>query len=108
MRHFPMICVLALGLCACTEADRTYVASEPVAPAVAPGTPTPPQSAAAANYAGFAAGEVRDTAKCTDVADQRAEDAAFQGFDKDIQQDVRDRTYASCLAWKASRAAGER
>lgn len=39
---------------------------------------------------------------CNAVAASRAEDAAANGYDEDLQQTVHDKTYADCTAWNAA------
>jgi hypothetical protein len=38
---------------------------------------------------------------CASVARQRARDAAYNGIDGDMQQQIYARTYADCMAWKS-------
>ena len=60
-----------------------------------------PDDSAAANHAAYAAGRPPAAQqKCAHVAQERADDAAVQGFEADVQQDVHDRTYANCMTWE--------
>ena len=61
-----------------------------------------PEDAAAANYTAYVAGR-RPTPeqKCAAVAQERSADAAVQGFESDVQQEVHARTYADCMSWQA-------
>ena len=61
-----------------------------------------PDNAAAANYAAYRAGR-QPTAeqRCAHVAQERSDDAAVQGFEAEVQQDVHDRTYTDCMTWEA-------
>jgi hypothetical protein len=41
-------------------------------------------------------------AHCQSVANTRADDVAAAGQDREIQQVVREGTYANCVAWQAA------
>lgn len=41
-------------------------------------------------------------AHCQSIANTRADDAAAAGQDHEIQQVVREGTYANCVAWQAA------
>ena len=73
---------------ACTDADWASVTAFPTASASSAGPSRP-----------AAEPSQRFSAACARAADERSTDAAVQGFDPDIQRDVRDKTYADCLTW---------
>ena len=60
-----------------------------------------PEDTAAANHAAYVAGRPPTAEqKCAHVAQERSDDAAVQGFEADVQQDVHNRTYADCMTWE--------
>jgi PBP1b-binding outer membrane lipoprotein LpoB len=89
-----------LLLAGCTDADWAHVMSFDAPTSRAPATypPDMPSAAAAANYSAYVAAP-SVTKKCNDVADQRMNDAASQGFEDDVVQQVHDKTYADCMDW---------
>lgn len=61
-----------------------------------------PEDTAAANYSAYVAGRPPTAEqKCSRIAQERSEDAAVQGFEPDVQQEVHNRTYADCMTWEA-------
>jgi hypothetical protein len=91
-----------LLLAGCSDADWSHVMSYDDYPprTAAPDAPAP-------SYANVAAvtAAPSDTDRCNRVAEERMTDADYQGFDAPMQQQVRDKTYADCLAWAAGHSA---
>ena len=97
---FPTLLLLA----GCSGDDWANATSFGATSASASAAPGAPSAAAAANYESFRA-QPTDASRCAEVARQRAGDAAAQGFEDDVRQQVYDRTYASCMDWAAQKAA---
>jgi len=102
MRNVVAAAILTLGLCGCSDIDSFFGsdssdAAQPApvnAAATAAETPTtsPAASMAVANES------------CTNLARQRASDAAYQGEDEETQEAVYNRTLASCTDWERRHA----
>jgi hypothetical protein len=43
----------------------------------------------------------RDAIRCKAVADQRSRDSAVNGYDDDMQKQIFDGTYQTCMSWAA-------
>jgi hypothetical protein len=68
---------------------------------MAPQSPPPEDASASASVATTTAQSVGNE-DCRAVATARADDAAANGYDDDLQQVVHDKTYADCMAWNAA------
>ena len=88
--------VLVLLLAGCTDADWAYVMTYGDGAKAL----NYPEDTAAANHAADVSGRPPTAEqKCARVAQERSDDAAVQGFEADVQQQVHDRTYADCMTW---------
>jgi len=62
----------------------------------------PPSAVAPVNVPQSATGNVASQSEdCMAVARQRSREAAFQGFNEDVQKEVFDTAFADCDAWAA-------
>jgi len=75
------------------------------APAEDVSTPPPPaMQEAPAPVAVVETTKLPPSAHCMTLANQRAQDAAYQGEDPDTQEAVHTRTYTECVAWDLKHA----
>ena len=85
-----------LLLAGCSDADWAYVMPDMGGSS---GLNYPVATAAANNAAYMAGRSPTAKQKCERAAKERASDAADQGFEPDVLQQVHDRTYADCMTW---------
>jgi hypothetical protein len=91
--------VLALGLSGCGSTDL-FGDSTPSSPPATPSQQVADTTGTAEQPPGAQTAAVPDP-HCTNLAKQRAIDAAYEGEDPDTQRAVYDRSYSDCMVWDA-------
>ncbi|MGD0192971.1 MAG: hypothetical protein ABSD74_19710 [Rhizomicrobium sp.] len=98
----PLLSVtVALGLLGCGASDyfdRQWSSGVPPSVLFGERAPAPSLQSSAASPG---------NAHCEDVAKSRAEDAAANGYDDDMQNAVHDGTYADCITWHNAHPGGD-
>ena len=107
MRKAVAAMILAVGLCGCSDIDSFFGADSgdatPAPAADSGGSAAEPVAAApvasAAPVSAVAPSATATSKHCATLARQRASDAAYQGEDEETQEQVYNRTLATCADW---------